>query len=467
MYPRSIGTHDHLTLVLPRLGISLVALLLGGIGILLLAGALPGVSRWFGQPCGTCYLGAFDPPLEPYGHPARRAGDTTANPSTPLSRTAVAPIAEPRESRLAGGLLWIAANEPTALEQPILIDPGRGEPTIDGPGRALGQWANSVTPDTQHFPAIELTGVMAASGATERDAWHAWPVWGAAPGRANWSAVPYAATDAMVERQTGGDRRWIDPRGGELTLYRVARRDGFNPAGLVPVAFDDFVPHWRIAMQKDLERHFPQIGAPAIELGAIELGTVDVVNVGATDPEAVRLGAARLGAVTAEAVIVGPVIAGQPEGAPDSIAGIAQGGDKPRIAIPAGDGLAQTLAHATALSLGAGFSLLGIGSLASSEPARAGTQSRFAVAVTPAIQYFPVAGPVDAVRYFWPDVPPSSNGVTAGLAYTPWQKPASTIEFLNLGFAARYSANKDLSGVVRGAGGGNTLVLSLWGALHF
>ena len=176
-----------------------------------------------------------------------------------------------------------------------------------------------------------------------------------------------------------------------------------------------FAPHARVAMQRDLERHFSRIATAGL------------------DP-------------------------GRAAAAPDGFISIAGG------SVPA---TGEQPTSEPFLPLGAGFSLLGMDGTNSSDPARGGASYRFTAPVTPAIQYFPAVGPTDDVQYFWPDVRPSSTGVSAGLTYTPWERPTSDLPFLDLRFGARYVANKEFSGAVRGAGGGNTLVLSLWGALHF
>jgi hypothetical protein len=170
-------------------------------------------------------------------------------------------------------------------------------------------------------------------------------------------------------------------------------------------------------MQLELQRHFPQIGGAAIDGQA----------------------------------------------APAAPAGDT-GNDPPRAVPGAGDASPM---RDGALPLGAGFSLVGLDGGNAPDAPRAGTPYRFAPAVTPAIQYFPVEGPTDGARYFWPDVRPNNTGVSAGLAYSPWRRTVADPPLLDLRFAARYAANKEFSGAVRGAGGGNTLVLSLWGALRF
>lgn len=433
MYPRSIGSHDNLPLVPPRIGISLVVLLSGGIGILILAWAIPNLPRQFGQPCGACYLGAFGPPLEPYGHLARLDSKPAIGPVPPPIPAEAASVADPPQARLNGGLLWIAANEGTALSLPVQIVSGRAGQDIGETGQGIGTqgigggWGigetgstdggatrltNPGTRNAQRFAAFEPTGPMAASEGTKWVTWDAWPERRGAP-------------DAAPTQPGDGDGRWLDPRGTEPAGYRVLGRDGHDPIGLTPVSAsaDSFMPHWRVAVQKDLERHFLQLAT-----------------------------------------------SGTGTGPADSFAAIAAAGPNPGIteAIKAAGGdPPQTPVRGMSLSLGAGFSLLNLDNSRPPGSLDAGTPYRFAAAVTPAIQYFPVAGPGDAVRYFWPDVRPGSSGVIAGLAYAPPEQPMSAIQLLNLRFAAQYAANKEFSGAVRGAGAGNTLVLTLWGALHF
>lgn len=74
-----------------RLGTSLILLVLGYWGITLLARAVPDIIRRIAQPCAGCYLGAFGPPLEPYGHPFRQSEDTATAGTTPPPAMTVQP----------------------------------------------------------------------------------------------------------------------------------------------------------------------------------------------------------------------------------------------------------------------------------------------------------------------------------------------------------------------------------------
>jgi hypothetical protein len=89
---------------------------------------------------------------------------------------------------------------------------------------------------------------------------------------------------------------------------------------------------------------------------------------------------------------------------------------------------------------------------------------RRATAITPSLQSFQYGG---AAQSGWAPGPLNSAGVIAEVAYAPFSKPDSPVQFLNLRFAARYVAYTEFNGIARGAGGNNALNLSLWGALRF
>jgi hypothetical protein len=415
MHSRSVGSQDSFPLAFPRIRTGLIVLLLGGLGGLIFAASILGVSRPIEPPCTACYIGAFRPPLEPYGHPIRPDARAATGPAPSPAHAETGTVA--REARMDGGLARITANQMTALIQPV--QGGSIEPIDD-----LERQANPGPFDLQRFQGVEPADLGTVSDAPERS-WRARPVRDVP----TWSIPAWGIPGRRPEASpaTGGaEEEWTDLPGADLTAYRGWGRDGRHLTGLMPIAVtawtNGFAPHWRVAMQHDLERHFPRIGTVGLNPG--QPATVPGGFVAITDGKA-----------------------------PPAINFVSTTDDQPT--------------HGPSLPLGAGFSLLGLDGMSSSDPARGATPYRFAVAVTPAIAYFPVSGPSDDVQYFWPDVRPSSTGVSAGLAYTPWEQPTAGLPFLNLRFAARYAANKEFSGVVRGAGGGNTLVLSLWGALHF
>jgi hypothetical protein len=419
MYSPSTGSQESVPLALPRVWMGLIVLLVGGFGGLIFVVSVFGVSRPVEPPCVACYIGAFRPPLEPYRHP-RPDTAANANPAPPPASTAPG-------MRLADG------------PRRVVVTPALMQPPGGGSMAPMDGIAVPATSTVQRFQAAEPAGLGIVSGAPERPSWHDWPgsgvplaalaverlpTWSLSWARSEASSTP--AVPPGLSADGGAAGQWSELPGADRTASRDIGGESPHPTWLVPIAVtawtDSFAPHWRVAVQQDLERHFPQVGG------------------GGLNP-------------------------GQAAAAPDGFAGIA-GGTVP-MGINSVPAAGEQPISEMALPLGGGFSLQGMDGTKSSDTARGGAPNRFAVAVTPPIQYFPVAGPTNDVQYFWPDVRPNNSGVSAGLAYTPWTRPAPDLPFVNLGVGARYAPNKEFSGAVRGAGGNNTLVLSLWGALHF
>jgi len=197
-----------------------------------------------------------------------------------------------------------------------------------------------------------------------------------------------------------------------------------------------FVPRWSIAAQKDLERHFLQIGT---------FGAITGVMAGGNPAD------------------------GQSAGRSDGAASMPLNA---RFAIDPNPGVRDRLFGNGALiaespTFGASFSLMGVNGFNTLDTYHANTSYRFAETIAPSIQYFHTAGLANAVEYFWPGVRPNSTGLIAEVAYAPWDKPDSPIQFLNLRLTAQYVAYREFNGTARNTGENNTLVLSLWGALHF
>jgi len=147
---------------------------------------------------------------------------------------------------------------------------------------------------------------------------------------------------------------------------------------------------------------------------------------------------------------------------------MAAGGSYRFVIDPNDDASDILSAHVTVVREGRtpGLTLLGDDKLKALDTFRADASYSFATAVTPSIQYFRTAGASSMPQFGWPESRPNSAGVIAELAYIPWAKADSPVQFLNLRFAAQYVAYTEFSGVAHGTGN-NALYFSLWGALRF
>jgi hypothetical protein len=128
-------------------------------------------------------------------------------------------------------------------------------------------------------------------------------------------------------------------------------------------------------------------------------------------------------------------------------------------------------AHATLIhekqDLGASESLFGANSRNSLNTFRADVSYSFAATITPTLQYFRTWGSPDANFYSLPNGSPNSAGVVAEIAYVPFGKPDSPIQWGNIRFAVQYVAYTEFNGTSNGASKNNALYLSVWLATHF
>ena len=95
----------------------------------------------------------------------------------------------------------------------------------------------------------------------------------------------------------------------------------------------------------------------------------------------------------------------------------------------------------------------------------------FGATITPSVQYFSTWGSSNVNFYTSPGGPtiykPNSSGVVAEIAYVPFGKPDSPIQWGNIRLAAQYVAYTQYNGVRSGASNNNALFLSVWLATHF
>jgi hypothetical protein len=224
----------------------------------------------------------------------------------------------------------------------------------------------------------------------------------------------------------------------EIDGYRGLGRDVLNATGVVPVAdapgIDGFVPYWRLALQRDLDRH------------SFEIGTFG---------------------------LIANIYPGGDEGAgtTDRYTDVAADASYQFIFNPKSVVSDMVSAHATFIhesqSLGASSRLLGTNGSDTLDTFRADISYSFAATVTPSLQIFHTGGSSDAIQFDTPSGRPNSAGMIAEIAYVPWGKPDSPFQFLNMRFSVQYVAYTQFDGSSHGAAGNNALYFNIWGALHF
>jgi hypothetical protein len=409
MHLRSDGTQVHAAYGFPRMGAGLILLLLGCWGITSLARSLPGLIRALDQTCTACDLGAFEPPLKPFGRQpdglsaeASRAVAAVAD-GTPIETAGSAGAVKRDGAWLDSGHLLDAIDPPRFGGPPGgAPDALAGEP-ISGPWRLAPVW-------TPAYPGMTLT----------------------------WSMEPPVPPGGAGGRATAGPG-WHE----HFLSNDRPPRDMGNPDG-APAGGTAWIgslrSYSRVAVQRELERHFPRIGDMGVQPGG---GTAGAETAGG-----------ELAADTRDALTGLPTEANTRFTIdPDAVIG---------------DGVS---AHATLIHdsppLAANAGLLGMNGVIALDTFRAIASYTFGTNVTPSIQYFHTANSANAVRFVWPGARQTNAGLVAGVAFDPWPRPGSPVRFLNLRVAAQYVAYTEFSGAPRGAAGNNALVLSLWGALRF
>ena len=420
------------------------------------ARALPSFGQQTGQPCAACHVGAFGPQLTPFGRDFKLYG-YTANEGKPwyppIAMTVQSSFTHTQDSQPGGAARWYAPNDNPALDQSSLYYAGRIDPHT---GAFIEMMFNGVTRqlqpgniDARHVRDFTLFGIDAVGGITinnmptVQDLWNSTPVWGFPYNRSPLAPTPAQATlmdGALGQRVIGLGlyAMWNEVLYTEFTAYRGVGRDVLNATGVVPVAgapgIDGFVPYWRVAVQKDLERHFFQIGTYGLNAnifpgGNQSAGTADTYTDIAAD--------ANYQFMINPKSVVGDVLSAH-----------------------------ATIIHETQ-SLGASSRLLGTNGTNTLDTFRADASYSFAATITPSIQYFHTGGTADTVQFNTPNGRPNSAGLITEVAYVPWGKPDSPVQFMNLRFAVQYVAYTAFDGSSHAAAGNNALYLSLWGALHF
>ena len=418
--------------------------------------AVPSFARQTGQPCAACHVGAFGPQLKPFGREFKLYGYTATDGQPwrpPLAMTVQTSFTHTQDSQPGGAARWFAPNNNPALDQASLYYAGRIEKhtgafievLYDGVGRQL-QPGNI---DIRHVREFSVFGLDAVGGLTAnnapsvQDLWNSTPVWGFPYNRSVLAPTPGAAVlaDGGLGKRVlglGVYAMWNELLYTEIVAYRGLGRDVLNATGVVPVAqapgIDGFVPYWRIALQKDLERHFFQIGTYGLNANIFPNGDK---SAGTTD------GFTDIAADASYQFIVNP-----------------------KSVVSDMLSAHMTFIHETQ-SLGASSRLAGSNGFNTLDTFRIDASYSFGATVTPSIQYFRISGSPDAIQYGSSSGQPNSAGVIAEIAYVPWGKPDSPVQFLNLRLAAQYVAYTEFNGTSHGAAGNNALYFSLWGALYF
>ena len=354
------------------------------------AQAVPSFAVQTGQPCSACHVDAFGPQLKPFGRDFKLYGYTATDGKPwrpPIAMTAQVSFTNPPDAQPGGAARWYAPNNNVALDQASLYYAGRIEAhtgaffelMYDGIGRKV----HPGNIDIRHARDFSLLGFDAVGGVTVnntqavQDLWNTASVWGFPYNSSALAPTPGAS--AIMDR-TLGQRvagiglyaLWNDVLYTEVTAYRGIGRDVPNAAGEVPVSgairIDGFAPYWRVALQKDLERHFFQVGTYGLNANIFPNGDKSAGISGSfTD-------------VAADASFQFIV--------------------NPKSVVSDMLSLHTILIHEMQ-SPGASSRLAGSNGYNTLDTFRIDASYSFNATITPSIQYFRIAGSADAVQYGW------------------------------------------------------------------
>ena len=405
MHPSSNLSQGHVAYGLPRAGASLILLALGCWGITMLARTMPDIIRQIARPCPGCYLGAFGPPLEAYGHRFRQTEDVAPKRNVPPAAVTL--------FTNGGDAHWLAPRQMIGTGQTSLF----GAPPISQNTAAF------LTPDVGSM----IPGVRAEGG----DPGFAWTFSRFDPG---------TGSDGSINERPWMRDRWNTEQISSFPVSRLASEAISGAATLVDDASSGFGPavgtswvqgttlYGRVAVQKDLERHFLQIGTYGLQARVIPGGS----HVADTT---------------------------------DTFSGVAANANQ-QFMVNAG-GPAHAAVTPGARSLDTSYRVLGSGGFGSFDGYLGDASGSVGDTITESNRYFRAAGSIDTIQYFWPGGHRNSASVITGVASIPWGRFETPVHFLNLRFAAQYVAHTEFNGTARNASANNALYLSLWGALRF
>ena len=425
------------------------------------ADAVPAFAQQTGQPCAACHVGAFGPQLKPYGRDFKLHGYTASSgePWTPpIAATVQTSFTHTKSPQPGGAARWFAPNDNPALDQVSVYYAGRIttnsgafiQATYDGINRVVHmdnadiRYIHEFTIAGVDDDTTILTGLTFNNSPTVSDPWNSTPVWGFPYNGSNLAPAPAGTTiiDGGLGQRvagTGAYALFADWIYTEFDLYRGLGRDVLNATGIVPASgaprIDGLVPYWRIALQHDWDKHSFAIGAYGLHANIYPNGD-------------------------------------RSAGATDSFDDQALDFNYQYILQPKNVASDMLSVHATLIhenqALNASSVITGSNSSDQLNTFRADVSYSFGATITPSVQYFRTWGSSDALMYgASTSGSPNSEGFVAEVAYVPFGKPDSPIQWGNLRLALQYVAYTEFNGTTKGASSNNALYLSLWLATHF
>jgi hypothetical protein len=420
------------------------------------ARAVPSFAEQTGQPCAACHVGAFGPQLKQFGREFKLGGYTADDGSRHFPPVAVAGWASfthVQDTPQGAPVPHFASNDNFALDQVSLFYAGEItkhygiflQITYDGVADQLQFDTIDLRYSREkHFFGIDtIYGFTLNNNPTVSDVWNSVPAWGFPYNNSALAPSPQAATliDGGLAGAVGGlgaYALWGDWLYTEFDLYHGLSRGFRNALGIVPVAdtpsLPGVAPYWRVALQHDTRRFMWEVGTYGIDayldpLGPAPVGALDHYTDAAADANIQYL-------------------------------------FNPRSVVS--DMLSF---HATLIDesseLHASSALLGTRPHDWLQTARADLSYSIGATWTPTVQVFTTNGSADPGLFQGPSARPDSAGYVLELAYAPFGKPGSPIQWGNLRLALQYIGYTRFDGQTHGASRNNTLYPNLWFAWHF
>jgi hypothetical protein len=421
------------------------------------AGAVPSFAEQTGQPCAACHVGAFGPQLKQPGRDFKLFGYVSSDGKDhfpPIAATVQTSFTKTNVDQPGGAARGFGPNSNFAVDQVSLYYAGRITSTVggfiqgtyDGVAKQFA-WDNL---DIRHAREGTLLGsdmvygVTVNNGPTIQDVWNSTPAWGfpydsskLAPSPAATALIDGGLSQAVLG--AGAYMMWNDWVFVEFDLYRGLGRNVRNALGVVPVSgsdtVDGFVPYWRLALQHEFGNHYVQIGTYGLSAAIVPGGDVTA-------------------------------------GTSDRYVDVAFDANYQWLADPLKAASDMVSAHATYIrqrsSLDASQVLLGTNASNSLSVFRADVSYSIAATVTPSVQYFQTRGTSDAALFTASaNGSPNSAGWIGELAYVPFGKPDSIIDWGNLRVSVQYVAYTEFNGTADHASDNNSLYFNLWLAWRF
>lgn len=420
------------------------------------ARAVPAFAQQTGQPCATCHVGAFGPQLKPYGRDFKLRAFTATDGSPwrpPLAATVQTSLTHTESDQPGPVARWFAPNNNVALDQASLYYAGRILPdlgafiqvTYDGVARAAHVDNTDIryAREFAFFDISSVAGITLNNAPTVSDLWNSTPVWGFPYNGSALAPTPVALTmiDGQLGQRVAGVGAYAltaDWLYTEFDVYRGLGADVLNATGIVPVSgapkISGLVPYWRVALQHDFDRQSFELGGYGMHVDIYPNGDTSV-------------------------------------GRTDTYDDVAFDANYQFIINPRTVTSDMLSAHTTLIhedqALNASQSLSGANAHDTLNTFRIDASYSFGATITPTVQYFRTWGSPDANFYSLPNGSPNRAGFISEIAYVPFGKPNSPIQWGNLRLALQYVTYTEFNGTSHGASKNNTVYLSLWLATHF